>query len=122
MTQNQRALAIMTNTHTDKRSSLRRSLHRSAKVTCESQGCVDQIALIRDVSGDGLFFYCKLKPQVGEELTVVFNMPIENKNFRVTFKGRVVRVEKCEGTLFGLAAQLAPDSQHNGSSHLINEA
>ncbi len=122
MTQNQRALAIMTNTHSDKRSSVRRSLHRSAKVTCEGQGCVDQIALIRDVSGDGIFFYCKLKPQVGEELTVVFNMPIENKNFRVTFTGCVVRVEKCEGTLFGLAAQLAPDSQQNGSSRQIHEA
>lgn len=122
MTQNQRVLAIMTNTHSDKRSSVRRSLHRSAKVTCESQGCVDQIALIRDVSGEGIFLYSKLKPELGAELNVVFNMPIENKNFRVTFKGRVVRVEKCEGTLFGLAAQLAADSLQNGSSRQINEA
>ena len=121
MTQSQRALAIMTKTQIEQRSSARKSLHRSAKVTCESVGCADQIALIRDVSGDGIFFYCKIKPTVGAPLTVVFNMPVENKNFRVTFTGRVVRVEKCEGTLFGMAARLDGDASTAHPAQ-INEA
>ena len=122
MTQSQRALGIMTKTQNEQRSSIRRSLHRSAKVTCESSACFDQIALIRDVSGDGIFFYCKLKPELGSELTVVFNMPVENKNFRVIFKGRVVRVEKCEGTLYGMAAQIDPSSSTDRPAEKINQA
>lgn len=122
MTQSQRALGIMTKSQTEQRSSLRRSLHRSAKVTCDKMACFDQIALIRDVSAEGLFLYTKLKPELGSELTVVFNMPVENKNFRVTFKGRVVRVEKCEGTLYGLAARLNAVGSTDQAAPIIHEA
>lgn len=105
--QSQRALRIMIKTQHEQRSSVRRMLHRSAKITCPGAKCVDQIAMIRDVSEGGIFFYSKLRATPGTELTLVFNMPVAGRHYNVIFKGTVVRVERCpEGALTGIAAKL----------------
>lgn len=53
-----------------------------------------QNAFLRDINMLGAFFYCKHKPQIGQNAKLQFALPGEIDNMEATCEGRVVRVEE----------------------------
>src|SRR5579872_1513440 len=104
--QRQMAINIVRCTLDQRRSCLRIRLAVPAEVNCPALGLEHQPALIRDISTSGAFFYAKIAPELGSDLTIDFVFPIVERRMKVTCSGKVVRVEtSCAGGATGIAMQ-----------------
>lgn len=59
-------------------------------VKTEAQDC---IALLRDISQTGMFFYCNTRPAIGSEVEVVIRPSFADARVVVRCRCRVVRIE-----------------------------
>src|SRR6185369_8958054 len=101
-----RANALMSQSMEDQRRAARTPVCLSAIVSSNHPDFFDQPALLRDMSDSGLFFYCKLEPPAGTQVTVRFNMVTEGEPSRMLLHGTVVRVVRYPGAATGIAIQL----------------
>jgi hypothetical protein len=92
----------------DQRRAPRTPVCLSAIVSSENPDFFEQPALLRDMSDTGLFFYCKLEPPAGAQVTVRFNMIADGEPSRMMLHGTVVRVVRYPGAATGIGIQLIP--------------
>jgi hypothetical protein len=92
----------------DQRRAPRTPVCLSAIVSSDNSDFFEQPALLRDMSDTGLFFYCKLEPPAGAQVTVRFNMMAEGEPSRMLLRGTVVRIVRYPGAATGIAIQLLP--------------
>ena len=52
------------------------------------------VAIVRDMTRQGIFFYSDIRPQVGEEVAFVMKFPKWSHRSLIACKGKVVRVEQ----------------------------
>jgi PilZ domain len=91
------------------RSSPRTFMHAPAEVKCSAVAGI-HVAMIRDVSATGIFFYSDFKPPVGSRVILTLDIRSSSGNTRVRCDGKVVRVEQVRsGAAPGIALLL--DSQ-----------
>lgn len=65
------------------------------------------VALVRDMSRKGIFFYCDFRPLLGEDIEFVMKFPKWTNTSPIACKGTVVRVEcATPGAAIGIAASL----------------
>jgi hypothetical protein len=65
------------------------------------------VALVRDMSRKGIFFYSDFRPLLGEEIEFVMKFPKWTNTAPIACKGTVVRVEcATPGAAIGIAASL----------------
>ncbi len=70
------------------------------------------MALLRDVSNDGVMFYTNFPdstatPEVGADVALRFQMPISDRNVKVLWTGKVVRlIRYSTGAATGIAMRL----------------
>jgi hypothetical protein len=65
--------------------------------------------LIRDVSRDGIFFFCDVKPELHSEVNIVVRV---GTAAAIAYKGKVVRVEEpSTGAAVGVAVQILRSSE-----------
>ena len=110
----ERAVRIMQNLHEEQRSTHRKEVCLSARVSCAEPQQEDKIGLIRDISVSGIFFYSNFAPELGSTVTLSFIVPPSDQTSpdeaatgEVTCRGRVVRVVKfSEGAATGIALRL----------------
>lgn len=99
-----RASQYMQGSLRDQRANTRTSLHLSGSVKRTHREEEMQVALSRDLSTGGLFFFSNLAAEVGEDLTLNFTTP---HGGCLLFQGRVVRVEhRSPGAARGIALVL----------------
>ena len=97
----------MSNKEAQERTNMRQRVNVCGEVLCPEPGCPKHLALIRDVSASGVFFYCNLDPPMGTDLTVAFTMPGAEGYVEVLCQGKVVRREEYPvGAAMGIAARL----------------
>jgi hypothetical protein len=66
------------------------------------------VALVRDMSRKGIFFYCDFRPLLGEDIEFVMKFPKWTNTAPIACKGTVVRVEcAVPGAAIGIAASLS---------------
>jgi PilZ domain len=81
-------------------------LHTSAEVRCSAAPGI-HVAIVRDVSATGIFFYSDFKPPLGAGLTLTVDNRTSGGNTRIRFEGKVVRVEQVRvGAAPGIALLL----------------
>ena len=91
----------------DLRAGMRRKVNVCGEVVCSEPTCPKHLALVRDISATGVFFYCNLDAPVGAELSVAFTMPGAEGYVEVLCQGRVIRREQYPaGAATGIAARL----------------
>src|SRR5947209_19278932 len=65
------------------------------------------VAMVRDMTRQGIFFYSDVRPQVGEEIAFVMKFPKWTQSSPIACKGKVVRVEEAvPGAAIGVALSL----------------
>lgn len=101
-----RAEALMSRSLEDQRRAPRTPVCLSAIVSSDSPDFFEQPALLRDMSDSGLFFYCKLEPPAGTQVTIRFNTMNEGEPNRMLLHGTVVRIVRYPGAATGIAIQL----------------
>lgn len=85
-------------------------MHAPAEVRCTAVAGI-HVAMIRDVSATGIFFYSDFKPPVGARVSVALDFRTSAGNTRIRCEGKVVRVEQVrEGAAPGIALFL--DKHH----------
>ena len=103
----QRAEAVMGSDEAQERASMRQRVNVCGQVVCSEPHCPKHLALVRDVSAGGVFFYCNLDPAMGADLTVAFTMPGAEGYVEVLCQGKVIRREQYPaGAATGIAARL----------------
>ena len=66
------------------------------------------VAMVRDMTRQGIFFYSDIRPQVGEEVAFVMKFPKRTHRSLIACKGKVVRVEQAvPGAAVGVAVSLS---------------
>src|SRR5947209_19197947 len=66
------------------------------------------VAMVRDMTRQGIFFYSDIRPQVGEEVAFVMEFAKWSHRSLIACKGRVVRVEQAvPGAAVGVALSLS---------------
>ena len=66
------------------------------------------VAMVRDMTRQGIFFYSDVRPQVGEEVAFVMKFPKWTDSSLIACKGKVVRVEQAvPGAAVGVALSLS---------------
>lgn len=104
----QRAIDIMRSVLPEERKVSRVRLTIPASVSCPSLHCDDQLAILRDLSTEGAFFYAELDALEGAPITLQFVLAAFGKNIRMECTGSVVRVERFpRGAATGIAVQFA---------------
>ena len=84
-------------------------MHAPAEVRCSAAAGI-HVAMIRDVSATGIFFYSDFKPPVGARVSLTLEIRTSTGNTRIRCDGKVVRVEQIRaGAAPGIALVL--DSQ-----------
>jgi hypothetical protein len=102
----QRAIDIMRSVLPEERRVSRVHLTIPASISCPSVDCYDRLAILRDVSTSGAFFYAELDTVVGSRMTLQFALAAFGKNIRLLCEGIVVRVERFpRGAATGFALQ-----------------
>ena len=101
-----RAEALMRQSMEDQRRAPRTPVCLSAIVASLEPDGFEQPALLRDISDSGLFFYCKLEPTLGTEVSVRFNQTDAGEPERVLLRGSVVRIVRYPGAATGIAIRL----------------
>src|SRR5262249_55291457 len=80
--------------------------HTSAEVRCSTAPGI-HVAMVRDVSATGIFFYSDFKPPVGAHVVLMINRRSSGGNTRMRCAGKVVRVEQIRaGAAPGIALVL----------------
>jgi hypothetical protein len=66
------------------------------------------VAMVRDMTRQGIFFYSDVRPQLGEEIAFVMKFPKWTRSSPIACKGKVVRVEQAvPGAAIGVALRLS---------------
>src|SRR5579864_5659660 len=90
----QRAIDIMRSVLPEERKVSRVHLTIPASVSCPSLNCQDRLAIMRDLSTEGAFFYAELDGIEGAAITLHFILAAFGKNIRMACEGQIVRVER----------------------------
>ena len=85
--------AVMLGLLPQRRSTPRVLARRTIRLTFESPCEEARLALMRDISTKGVFFYSEFSPSLGDELDFVLEFVSVSENVRFHFKGHVIRVE-----------------------------
>ena len=102
-----RAEDIMRQTHREERSGTRVSLHLPGAVKLTTpEEVAEQLALVRDISFHGAFFYSNFKPAIDCPVELSLSFPIAGKEVKVLCEGKVVRVEESASNAYGIAVKL----------------
>ena len=99
--------AIMLGECPNRRAAERQFVCLPAWVIFYQFGQQKHVAMVRDISRQGIFFYSDLRPAPGDEIEFVIKFPKWTKTAPVACKGTVVRVEHAApGAAIGVAASL----------------
>ena len=102
----QRAIDIMRSALEEERRVSRVHLTVPASVSCPSLNCQKRLAIMRDLSTSGAFFYAELEAIKGERITLEFVLAAFGKNIRMVCDGNIVRVERFpRGAATGIAVE-----------------
>src|SRR5438270_3697744 len=102
----QRAIDIMRSVLEEERNVPRVHLTVPASVTCPTLNCQDRLAIMRDLSTTGAFFYAELDAMEGSAITLQFVLTAFGKSIRMVCDGSIVRVERFpRGAATGVAVQ-----------------
>ena len=102
----QRAIDIMRSVVPEARKVSRVRLTIPASVSSRSLRCHDRLAILRDLSTEGAFFYAELDAVEGAPITLEFMLVAFGKSIRMQCAGNVVRVERFpRGAATGIAVQ-----------------
>ena len=102
----QRAIDIMRSVLPEERKVSRVHLTIPASVSCPSLNCQDRLAIMRDLSTEGAFFYAELDGVEGAPVTLHFILAAFGKNIRMACEGHIVRVEHFpRGAATGIAVE-----------------
>jgi PilZ domain len=102
----QRAQDIMRQAHSEERAGTRVSLHLHGAVRPGAADEPEQLALVRDISFHGAFFYSNFKPAIDCPVELSLSFPIGGKEVKVLCEGKVVRVEESASNAYGIAVKL----------------
>jgi len=92
-----------------RRSTPRVLARRTVRLTFESPCEQERLALTRDISAKGVFFYSDFSPSLGDELDFLLEFVSVSDNVRFHFKGHVIRVEHpAPGCAPGVAVSFHP--------------
>ena len=107
-----RAQDLMLHHGPEQRSSTRLHVCISATAAFPGRARVELPALVRDISSDGVMFYSNFPdkitpPTEGAEVTLRFIMPVEERQVRIKWVGRIVRLVRYPaGAATGIALRL----------------
>jgi hypothetical protein len=94
----------MLGTVAKKRSTPRLPIRRTAWMTFKSLLEHEHLALVKDISAKGVFFYSDFHPDVGDQLEFVVEFLSGLDRVRLHLKGKVMRVEQAgPGSARGIA-------------------
>ena len=100
----QRAIDIMRSAMEEERRVARVHLTVPASVSCPLSHCQDRLAIMRDLSTAGAFFYAELDAIEGSPITLQFVLSAFGKDIRMVCEGTIVRVERFpRGAATGIA-------------------
>ena len=102
-------MTMATKPQGDKRGTRRFPLSLPVAVKMKTTEKSEIVSETRDVSARGVFFYMETAPEAGSEVEFTLTLPPEitlTEALRIHCTGRVVRVDKGEGTKFGIAAAI----------------
>jgi hypothetical protein len=88
-----RALEIMRSSLAEERQVSRVHVTLPATINCPALNCENGLAIVRDLSTAGAFFYSELDAKEGARLTLQFVLSAFGKNIRMLCEGTIVRVE-----------------------------
>ena len=90
------------------RSTKRRLLRLPAWITVRhADGPMKYVAMVRDMTREGIFFYSDFQPKIGDEIDFVLSFPKWTNTPTVECQGRVLRVEQPDPTAHpGIAVRL----------------
>lgn len=91
---------------TEQRIRTRIPLHVSAKVCYAPAPGQEQVGLIRDISGSGIFFYSESRPPLHAPVRLAFIVQIAGRDVPVVCEGTVVRVEPSRSKAIGVAVRM----------------
>ena len=104
----QRAIDIMRSALEEERRVSRVHLTVPASVSCPSLNCQNRLAIMRDLSTSGAFFYAELEAKEGARITLQFVLAAFGKNIRMVCDGNIVRVERFpRGAATGIAVEFS---------------
>lgn len=102
----QRAIDIMRSMIDEARKVSRVHLTVPASVSCPSIGCRDKLAIMRDLSTSGAFFYAEIDALEGSNISLQFVLAAFGKNIQMVCDGIIVRVERFpRGAATGIAVE-----------------
>jgi hypothetical protein len=102
----QRAIDIMRSALEEERKVSRVHVTVPASVSCPSLDCRNRLAIMRDLSTSGAFFYAELDALEGSAISLQFVLAAFGKNIRMVCEGIVVRVERFpRGAATGIAVE-----------------
>ena len=101
-----RAEVIMIHPHSDTRCAPRVGLHLSASARVTQDGDSEHVALIRDISTGGIFFYSDFAPKLGADIRVEFSVNIAGKRLQFELTCKAIRIVDVETGAIGVAARL----------------
>lgn len=102
----QRAIDIMRSMIDEARKVSRVHMTVPASVSCPSIGCHNKLAIMRDLSTSGAFFYAEIDAHEGSKISVQFVLTAFGKNIRMECDGVIVRVERFpRGAATGIAVE-----------------
>jgi hypothetical protein len=100
----QRAIDIMRSALQEERKVSRVHVTVPASVSCPAARCANRLAIMRDLSTSGAFFYAELDAIEGSSLTLQFVLTAFGKDIRLVCEGTIVRVERFpRGAATGIA-------------------
>ena len=71
--------------------------------------------IIRDISQDGIFFYCDVKPELQSQVNLIVRV---GSAAAIAYKGKVVRIEEpLRGAAVGIAIQIQRSGSASSTSH-----
>ncbi|PYX63167.1 MAG: hypothetical protein DMG74_18035 [Acidobacteria bacterium] len=89
------------------RSATRKFLRLPAWMVFYGVSFQKHVAMVRDMTRQGIFFYSDVRPQLGEEMAFVMKFPKWTQSSPIACKGKVVRVEQAvPGAATGVALSL----------------
>lgn len=101
-----RAEGIMRQTHPEERGGVRVPLHLSGGVQPSPPDLAEHLALVRDISFQGVFFFSNFKPGIDSHLQLALSIPMAGKTVKILCHGKVVRVEESGPSAYGIAVRL----------------
>jgi len=101
-----RAIDIMRSALAEERKVSRVHLTVPASVSCPTLNCQNRLAIMRDLSTAGAFFYAELEAAEGALITLQFVLSAFGKNIRMVCDGTIVRVDRFpRGAATGIAVE-----------------